>query len=117
LGRGFIASASASVPAKRKFTPEISFIAPVVGLRTLWDLTDRLNLRIAGDYGGFDVDDLKQTYNVVGAVGWRFRPKQNVPINVFAGYRYLYVDYEKVAELEVSIQGPFVGLAFEFSHD
>jgi hypothetical protein len=117
LGRGFIASASASVPAKRKFTPEISFIAPVVGLRTLWDLTDRLNLRIAGDYGGFDVDDLKQTYNAVGLVGWRFKPKQDLSINVFAGYRYLYVDYEKVAELEVSIQGPVVGLAFEFSHD
>lgn len=99
----------------RTFKTDIDFIAPVLGLRTFWDLTDRLNLRIEGDYGGFNVDHLKQTYNALGAVGWRFKPRQDLHINVFAGYRYLYVQYEKVAELKVTIRGPLVGLAFEFA--
>jgi hypothetical protein len=100
----------------RTFEPEISFIAPAVGLRTFWDLTDRLNMRIEGDYGGFNVDHLKRTYNALALVGYRFKPGQNLNINVFAGYRYLYIHYEKVAEIEVALKGAFLGLAFEFGH-
>jgi hypothetical protein len=99
----------------RTFEPEISFVAPVFGLRAFWDLTDRLNLRMEGDYGGFDVDNLDETYNAMGLVGWRFKPKPYLNINVYAGYRFLHIDYKKMVEIEVDIKGPFVGLAFEFS--
>jgi len=101
----------------RTFTTDVDFIAPVLGLGTFWELTDRLKLRLEGDYGGFGVDDLKQTYNALGAVGWRFKSRQDHAIYVFAGYRYLYVHYEKVADLKVTIKGPLVGLAFEFSSE
>jgi hypothetical protein len=101
----------------RTFEPEISFVAPVFGLRAFWDLTDRLNLRMGGDYGGFDVDNLDETYNAMGLVGWRFKPTPNLNINVYAGYRFLHIDYKKIAEIEVDIKGPFVGLAFEFAAD
>ena len=101
----------------RTFKSDIDFIAPVIGLHTFWDLTDRLNLRIEGDYGGFDVDHLKKTYNALGVVGWRFKPRQDLHVNVFAGYRYLHIDYKKVAEITVDIKGPLVGVAFEFAAD
>jgi hypothetical protein len=38
-------------------------------------------------------------------------------INVYAGYRFLHIDYKKIAKIEVDIKGPFVGLAFEFSSE
>jgi hypothetical protein len=97
------------------FKPRVSFITPVIGLRTLWDITDRFNLRIEGDYGGFGgVDKVETTYDVFALVGYRFKPRENLDINVFAGYRYLYIDYKSVAELEVAIKGAFLGVALEF---
>jgi hypothetical protein len=105
------------IESGRTFEPEISFVAPVVGLSAFWDLTDRLNLRMDGDYGGFNVDHLDETYNAMGLVGWRFKPTPNLNINVYAGYRFLHIDYKKIAEIEVDIKGPFVGLAFEFAAD
>lgn len=85
-------------PASRTFRPEVKFIAPVVGVRTFWDITEHWNLRAEGDYGGFDTDHLKETWNILGRVG----------------YRYLYVRYKKVAELEIAVKGPIIGVAFEF---
>jgi hypothetical protein len=102
-------------PPGRDFEPQIKFITPVIGLRTIWDLTDRFNLRFEGDYGGFDVDHVKRTYDVVGLLGYRFKPLEKLNINVFAGYRYLYLHYEKVAEIELTAKGAIVGLAFEFA--
>ena len=99
-------------PGGRTFREDISFIAPVIGLRTFWDLTERWNLRIEGDYGGFDVDHLKSTWNFLGTVGYRFKIG-DVSSNVFAGYRWLYIHYEKRAELFVDIKGPLVGIAFD----
>ena len=101
-------------PDARTISPEIKFIAPVIGLRTFWDLTERWNLRIEGDYGGFDVDHLEKTWNALGIVGYRFRPTKSLAINVFAGYRYLYVQYKKIAKIKVSIRGPLIGVAFHF---
>ncbi len=95
-------------------TPELSFIAPVIGLRTFWDLTDRFNLRIEGDYGGFGVDGLEETWNFDALVGYRFKPRKNLDINVFAGYRYLSIEYKKVAAINVDIKGAFLGAALEF---
>ncbi len=116
-GRALIDDIKVKIEPGRTFEPEISFVAPVFGLRAFWDLTDRLNLRMGGDYGGFDVDNLDETYNAMGLVGWRFKPKPYLNINVYAGYRFLHIDYKKIAEIEVDIKGPFVGLAFEFSSE
>jgi hypothetical protein len=94
-------------------TQDVDFVAPVVGGRAFVNLTERWNLRAGGDYGGFDVDNLKETYNVGGFLGYRFEI-HGVSSNVFAGYRYLYIDFEKKAELEIAIKGPLVGIGFEF---
>lgn len=91
-------------PGSRR-SVDVDFAAPVIGLRTFWDLTERWNLRLGGDYGGFDVDDLDETYNLAGTIGYRFM-LGGVSSNVFVGYRYLYIDYEKEAKIEVTIKGP-----------
>jgi hypothetical protein len=95
------------------FKPSINFITPVVGLRTFWDLSERWRLRIEGDYGGFHVYHVKETWNALGVVAYRFQMR-GVSTHVFAGYRYLHVRYEKRVKLRASIRGPLVGIGWEF---
>jgi hypothetical protein len=93
----------------------ISNYVPVIGLRTFWDLTERWNLRVEGDYGGFGVDDNHQTFNLLGLIGYRFRG-WGVTWNIQAGYRYLrLMDLEKQrVNLEIDLQGPLAVFAVEF---
>jgi hypothetical protein len=113
-GRWLFDDLTLDVDPGRRRSVDVDFAAPVIGLRTFWDLTERWNLRLGGDYGGFDVDDVDETYNLAGTVGYRFM-LGGVRSNVFAGYRYLYIDYQKSAnELEVTLKGPILGIGFEF---
>ena len=61
-------------------------------------------------------DHVKRTYDAVALLGYRFKPRENLNINVFAGYRYLYIHYTNIGEIEVAIKGAFLGLALEFGH-
>jgi hypothetical protein len=94
------------------FRPHLDFLTPVVGLRTYWDWK-RWHLRAEGDYGGWDVDHVKETWNLLGAVGYRFHLGE-VPSRVFVGYRYLHVRYEHRAKVTASVRGPLAGIGFEF---
>ncbi len=60
------------------------------------------------------MDGLEQTWNFLGLVGYRFKPRKNLDINIFAGYRYLSIEYQKVAAIDVDIKGPLLGVALEF---
>jgi hypothetical protein len=96
------------------FKTTIEINTPIVGLNTLWDLTKRWNLRLGANYGGWDVDDMKKTYEFIGTVGFNFK-MWNVSSHVFAGYRYVHIDYKKKnVELKVDIEGPLVGIGWEF---
>jgi hypothetical protein len=101
------------VSSGRSESVDVDFAAPVLGLRTLWDLTERWAVSLEGDYGGFDVDHLDETWNAEGFLGYRFKI-YGVSSIVFAGYRYLYIDYSKKAEIEVKIHGPALGLGVYF---
>jgi len=57
---------------------------------------------------------LEQTWNFLALAGYRFKPRKNLDINVFAGYRYLSIEYEKVATIDVDQKGPFLEVALEF---
>jgi hypothetical protein len=91
----------------------VKFNTPVIGLRTSWDLTDRWCLNFSGDYGGWDVDHVNETYQGIGAIGYRFTMWEK-PAIFFAGYRYLHVDYEKTLDIEVTAKGPLFGIGLEF---
>ncbi len=91
----------------------LEFNTPIVGLRTSWDLTDRWRVNVSGDYGGWDVDHVNETYQGVGTLGYRFTMWKK-PATFFAGYRYLHVNYSKAVEIDVAIKGPIFGLGLEF---
>ena len=93
----------------------IEFNTPIIGLNTLWDFTDRWSFRASGNYGGWDVDSVKMTYQGVGLLSYHFK-MMNVSSEVFAGYRYLKVHYQDNNDLDinVSIKGPLFGIGWEF---
>jgi hypothetical protein len=95
---------------------DIKFLAPVLGLRTNWQFNEHWNARIEGDYGGFNVDHLKNTYNFTGLLGYRWKAWKGAYWNAFAGYRYLDIHYDNSnkGELEVAIKGPLVGIGIQF---
>ncbi len=96
-----------------KVRETLEFNTPIIGVNTLWDLTDRWSLRIGGNIGGWNVDDVNQTYEIIGTAAYHFK-LWDKSAKVFAGYRYLHLDYEKEVEIEVTIKGPLFGFGFEF---
>jgi hypothetical protein len=93
---------------------ELDFTTPTIGVNTYWDLGKHWNFIFMGDYGGFNVDNVHETYQVTGLVGYRF-DILGLPANVVAGYRKLFVDYRNDgADLEINAHGPMVGVAIDF---
>ena len=98
----------------RLLDTSIEFNTPIVGLRTRWDLTKRWTLNLRGDIGGWGLDGVNSTYQLAGTIAYNFK-MWNVSSRVYAGYRYLYLDYEKdPVELYLIVRGPQVGIGFEF---
>jgi hypothetical protein len=92
----------------------LSFNTPIVGVNTLWDLTERWGLRLGGNYGGWDVDHVDETYEGIGTLSYNFK-MWDVSSKFFAGYRYLHLDYKKKgAEIQVDVKGPLVGIGWVF---
>ena len=88
---------------------------PDIGMRTFWELTEHWNLRVEGDYGGFGVDDNRETWQAVGLVGYRW-PGWGVHWNLQVGYRAmrLFDLRKKAGEIQVDCRGPDVVLSMEF---
>jgi hypothetical protein len=92
----------------------LSFNTPIVGLTTVLDLTGGWRLRLSGDYGGFNVDGVDNTYQVIGALGYVFE-MWGYTGKAFVGYRHLHLEYEdKGVELNLEVKGPLVGFGMEF---
>jgi hypothetical protein len=60
-GRTLVDNLTLTLNPGGQVTPRVSFVAPVVGGRTLWDITTRFYIQAEGDYGGFNVNKLKST--------------------------------------------------------
>ena len=92
----------------------LEFNAPMVGLASRWNLTERWYLNISFGYGGWDVDNVDEIYDFVGNAAYRFK-MGSVPSKFLVGYRYLHIDYEDdPVKLEVDVKGPFLGIGWEF---
>ena len=90
------------------------FNTPMVGLTPRLNFLERWYLNLSYSYGGWGVDNVDETYDFIGNVGYRFK-MAGISSKVFAGYRYLYIDHEQQeTELEVTIKGPFFGIGWEF---
>ena len=92
----------------------LEFNTPVVGVNTLWDLSDRWSLRLGGNYGGWGVDDVDKTYEAVGTLAYHF-DMWDQDARVFAGYRYLHIEFDSGSvQVDLDVKGPLIGIGFDF---
>jgi hypothetical protein len=95
-----------------------SWVDPVIGVRTLWPLTDKWSVTALGDIGGFGAGS-DFTWQAAGLVGYRFSLLGEDNAKVLAGYRALYQDYKdgngrNEFKWDMTLHGPVLGLAISF---
>jgi hypothetical protein len=103
-----------AIDQRDDFRTTIEFNSPLVGMNTLFDLTKDWSLCLGFNFGGWDVQNLRSTHEFISTVAYHFT-MFDVPSNVFAGYRYLHLDYKKSSvALHVDVKGPMIGIGWEF---
>ena len=95
-----------------------SWLEPLVGARTIWDLSERWTVTLAGDIGGV-VAGSDFAWDAFGLMGYRFSLFGEDNARVLAGYRALYQDYTDGSggdkfQWDVTIHGPILGLLVQF---
>jgi hypothetical protein len=94
------------------------WIDPLVGLRTIWQLSPNWTVTALGDVGGFGVgSDL--AWQAAGLVGYRFGLFRDNDARFMAGYKALHQDYSdgngtNKFEWDMTLHGPVLGLAIDF---
>jgi hypothetical protein len=95
------------------------WLDPLIGTRIIFDLSERWELGLQGNIGGFGVGS-DFTWEAHGDIGYRlslFSKKNNGRFVV--GYRALYQDYSNGSgdnkfEWDVTMHGPVIGMVIEF---
>lgn len=92
-----------------------NFITPIIGLRYVFKFGEHVNGILRGDYGGFNIDDVKRTWSVNAMVDYQFNPT----IAVGIGYRLLGINFSKgnadtKFKQNTRYFGPMLGLIFRF---
>ena len=95
-----------------------SWVEPLVGVRTIWDLSERWTITAAGDIGGvaFGSDF---AWDAFGLIGYRFNLFGENNARVLAGYRALSQDYTDGSgrnkfKWDITMHGPILGLDIGF---
>jgi hypothetical protein len=103
---------------KNNVDEDKSWVEPLLGVRTIWDLHEGWILTLAGDVGGvaFGSDF---AWSATGLIGYQFDFFGKANARVFAGYRGLYQDYSDGSgndkfEWDVTLHGPILGLGIQF---
>ena len=101
-----------------KASGDQDWLDPVVGLRALFDLSERWTLSLDGSIGGFGVAS-DVTWHAGGLVGYRFDLFGEKDAKFIGGYRALSWDYEDGSglnkfEWDVTLHGPILGLVIAF---
>lgn len=87
-----------------------SWVDPLIGAQFLIDLGKKWTAVLKGDVGGFNVGS-DSAYNFAAGVGWRVAK----PISLWAGYRYLDIDYNNNDfALDIALSGFSLGFGFHF---
>lgn len=98
-------------PLGVNFSKSQDFVDPLVGGRILAALSPKIVATIAGDVGGWGAGSQLE-YQAVGLLGYKIKPK----VILQAGYRYLYLDYQKSgianASLRTAFSGVILGVTF-----
>ena len=88
-----------------------NWIDPIIGARMKYDATDRLELSLRGDVGGFGVgSDLAWSATALG------KYKVSDCWSLFGGYRVLDIDYSNGdTGLNATMAGPVIGAQYKIS--
>lgn len=97
---------------------DVTWVDPLVGLRLRHRFTPQLDMVLRGDVGGFGVGS-RFSWQAMGSVNWEFARTESVSWSAMAGYRALYVDYEKGTgrtryEYDMLTHGPILGVTARF---
>ncbi|MGB7971344.1 MAG: hypothetical protein WCF31_05175 [Candidatus Deferrimicrobiaceae bacterium] len=108
-----------NLPNNPRFVGSKNWVDPIIGVRTLWFLTPRWMIVVAGDIGGGTGSSSDFQWMVTGLVGYSFHLLGDDHATVFAGYRALGQDYADGSgadrfEWDETMYGPMVGLAYHF---
>lgn len=93
---------------------KVDWVDPIIGLRARFQPADNVKVSLYGDYGGFGVGS-DSTWQLLARVGYQF--ENNIELS--AGYRVLYMDYEEGSgadyfSYDATYQGPVIGLGYKF---
>ena len=92
---------------------EHKWVDLIIGGRLLFDISDKLNVSVRGEVGGFGIGSSSTlTWNVTVIAEYKFHPNWGL----VAGYRYLDLDWEQGSGLsrigyDWTIHGPILGLS------
>lgn len=85
--------------------------APILGLRFKAYLSQKLNFWWRGDFGGFGLNHVRQTWSTT--LGMSYAIKKHIDLGL--AYRALNIDYHKAnSSMNLLLYGPEVGIAFQF---
>ena len=92
------------------FSRDKYWVDPIIGGRFHMGLSERWQLSLRGDIGGFGVgSDL--SWNVSALLGYRLSERMTLAF----GYRHLAIDLVSGnLELDLEFSGPFLGISFGF---
>ena len=90
------------------------WVDPIIGLRTIWQLSPRWSVVALGDIGGFGVGSDFQ-WQATGLAAYRFSLFGDEDAKFLAGYRALYQDYSTGSgaskfEWDATLHGPILAL-------
>jgi hypothetical protein len=90
--------------------------SPMIGFQSSLQLNDNWDFRFIGDYGGFDVNNMDNSYLMSGYFNYAFKMK-NHDATAYLGYRFYHLGLEDNTQdtsISVNIQGPLFGFGFTF---
>ena len=101
-----------------KFRGSQDWLDPIVGVRTIWDLSERWSFGAAGNIGGFGVGS-DFAWEAWGLFAYRFSLFGEDNAKFLLGYRALSQDYDdghgaRKFEYDTTMHGPLVGLSIGF---
>ncbi len=89
------------------FSKSQNWVDPVVGGRIQTALSPKVGITVLGDVGGWGTGS-ELEYQVGGLLGYKVKPN----LTLQAGYRYLYVDYEKDGDNNGFVKATTSGVIF-----
>jgi hypothetical protein len=93
---------------------KIRTTSPMIGLKSSIQLNENWDLLLQGDYGGFDVNNMEESYLMASYFNYNFKMGK-IDSKFYFGYRFLHLEYKtEDVKIDVNVQGPLLGIGFSF---